>query len=166
MSTQSRKIISGGQTGVDRAGLDAAMKLGIPHGGWCPLGRKAEDGVIPTKYKLTEGPIASYPWRTEKNVQDSNITLIYCHDVMKSRGTALTVKLCKQYGRPHIDVIKILSQYDFPEFGYETIAQMIRGHSVINVAGPRESTNPGIHEAARDRFVEIFNRLINNGSRS
>jgi hypothetical protein len=155
-----RKIISGGQTGVDRAGLDAAIKLKIPHGGWCPLGRKAEDGVIPAKYRLTEGPSPGYPWRTEANVRSSSVTLIYCQDIRGSRGTALTVSLCRKHCKPCIDVIRELSGFSEAEDGYNHVATLLRGHSVINVAGPRESTNPGIHDAARDRFLEIFRRAF------
>jgi hypothetical protein len=71
-----KKIISGGQTGTDRAALDAAIKLSIPHGGWIPKGQKGEDGPLPAKYKSQEMPTASYPKRTEKNVIDSDGTLI------------------------------------------------------------------------------------------
>ena len=70
------KIISGGQTGADRAALDVALKLGIPHGGWIPKGRKAEDGPLPEIYKLKEMPTDSYGARTEQNVIDSDGTLI------------------------------------------------------------------------------------------
>jgi len=71
-----KKIISGGQTGADRAALDVAIKLSIPHGGWIPKGRKAEDGPLPEIYKLKEMPTDSYPARTEQNVIDSDGTLI------------------------------------------------------------------------------------------
>jgi hypothetical protein len=154
------KIISGGQTGVDRAGLDAAIKLGILHGGWCPKGRKAEDGVIPAKYKLSEGPSPNYPWRTEANVRDSDATLIYCHDSQASRGTSLTVKYCSRHGRPCIDVLTTLALFEFPELAYDEIAAQVSGFSVLNVAGPRESTHPGIYEAARARFEMIFKCLL------
>ena len=154
-----KKIISGGQTGVDRAGLDAAIKLGIPHGGWCPLGRKAEDGVIPAKYQLIEGPSPGYPWRTEANVKAADITMIYCHDIRSSRGTALTAKLCAKHSKTYIDVIRELSNFNNVEDGYDHVASLIKFYSVINVAGPRESTNPGIFEASRDRFIVIFRRF-------
>lgn len=154
------KIISGGQTGVDRAGLDAAIKLGIPHGGWCPKGRKAEDGTIPLKYKLSEGPSPNYPWRTEQNVVESDATLIYCHDTHASRGTMLTVKYCTKHGKPCIDVLTTLSLFEFPDLAYDEVAAQISGFSTINVAGPRESTNPGIYEAARARFEMIFKCLL------
>ena len=71
------KIISGGQTGADRAALDVALKFNIPHGGWIPKGRKTEDGTLPDKYHLQEMPTASYPARTEKNVLDSNGLFLY-----------------------------------------------------------------------------------------
>jgi hypothetical protein len=78
------KIISGGQTGADRAALDFALKFNIPHGGWIPKGRIAEDGPLPAKYQLQEMPTSSYPKRTEQNVIDSDGTLIL------SRGKGLT----------------------------------------------------------------------------
>lgn len=73
------KIVSGGQTGADRGGLDAAIELGIPHGGWCPKGRKSEDGVIPEKYLLKEMSSADYLKRTEQNVVDSDATVIFTY---------------------------------------------------------------------------------------
>jgi len=86
-----QKIISGGQTGADRAALDFAIGFDIPHGGWIPKGRKTEDGVLPDKYKLKEMPTASYPKRTEKNVLDSDGTLILSHGKLTG-GSALTVR--------------------------------------------------------------------------
>jgi hypothetical protein len=154
------KVISGGQTGVDRAGLDAAIDLGIHHGGWCPKGRKAEDGVIPARYRLSEGPSPNYPWRTEANVRDSDATLIYCYDSQASPGTALTVKYCARHGKPCIDVLTTLALFDFPELAYAEIAEQISGFLVVNVAGPRESNHPGIYDAARARFRGIFECLL------
>src|SRR5438876_1977372 len=86
------KIISGGQTGVDRAALDVALELGIPCGGWCPQGRRAEDGVIPARYPLRETPWWGYPQRTEWNVRDSDGTLILAEGE-PDRGTVLTREL-------------------------------------------------------------------------
>ena len=91
------KIISGGQTGVDRAALDAAIAAGFPIGGWCPKGRKAEDGVIDQRYALTETPLAGYAQRTEWNVRDSDGTLIFYRTKIKG-GTLLTLKTAERYG--------------------------------------------------------------------
>ena len=97
------KIISGGQTGADRAALDVAIELNIPHGGWIPKGRKTEDGLLPDKYQLKEMSTASYPKRTEKNVIDADGTLILTHGKL-SGGSALTVKIAMKHGRPYLDV--------------------------------------------------------------
>jgi hypothetical protein len=86
------KIVSGGQTGADRAGLDAAIELGIPHGGWVQKGRKTEDGGLPEQYHLKEMPIASYAARTEQNVIDSDGTLIVSHGKLNG-GSAMTRRL-------------------------------------------------------------------------
>ena len=93
------KIISGGQTGADQAALDVAIKLEIPHGGWIPKGRITEAGILPEKYKLKEMPTDSYPKRTEKNVLDSDGTLILSHGKLTG-GSVLTQNLANQHGRP------------------------------------------------------------------
>jgi len=100
-----QKIISGGQTGADRAALDVAIEFNIPHGGWIPKGRKTEDGVLPDKYQLQEMPTASYPKRTEKNILDSDGTLILSHGKLTG-GSALTVKVATKHDRPwlHVDL--------------------------------------------------------------
>ena len=79
------KIVSGGQTGVDRAALDVARELSLACGGWCPRGRRAEDGAIPARYPLVETPRAAYPQRTEWNVRDSDATLVLASDVSGAR---------------------------------------------------------------------------------
>jgi len=105
-----KKIISGGQTGADRAALDVAIELDIQHGGWVPKGRKTENGVLPGKYELQEMPTASYPKRTERNVLDSDGTLIISHGQL-TRGSTLTQRLAKKHRRPclHIDLDSINS---------------------------------------------------------
>src|SRR3954447_23558628 len=95
------KLISGGQTGVDRAALDVALALGIPCGGWCPKGRKAEDGPIPERYPLTETPSGSYSQRTRWNVRDADATLILTWGQPTS-GTLLTVNACRGTDKPHL----------------------------------------------------------------
>ncbi len=152
---QVEKIVSGGQTGVDRGALDAAIKLGVPHGGWCPLGRLAEDGTIPTKYQLQQTPSADYPVRTEQNVIDSQGTLILYRDRLFG-GTELTRRLCQKHRRPVISVD--LSADD--DRDVQRVRQWLHDHAirVLNLAGPRESSSPGI---ARDtqRFLR---RLLAN----
>ncbi|MEM8679348.1 MAG: putative molybdenum carrier protein, partial [Planctomycetota bacterium] len=93
------KVVSGGQTGVDRGALDAAIYLGLPHGGWCPRGRLAEDGVIPARYELQETTAPQYAVRTEKNVIDSDATLIL-HSGPLSGGTKYTRAMAEKHQRP------------------------------------------------------------------
>jgi hypothetical protein len=102
------KIISGGQTGADQAALDFAIKHDILRGGWIPKGRKTEDGILPEKYQLEEMPTSSYPKRTEKNILDSDDTLIFSRGKLTG-GSALTRKLAKQHQKPwvHIDLDKV-----------------------------------------------------------
>jgi hypothetical protein len=145
------QIFSGGQTGVDRAALDVALELGVPCGGWCPRGRRAEDGAIPDHYPLTETPWDGYPQRTEWNVRDSDGTLILTRGE-PDRGTALTARLADEYRKPCFKV-DLTGRVDV-----EAIAQWIaaNGVAILNVAGPRESWAPGIGEEAR----EILRRLL------
>ena len=105
-----KKIISGGQTGADRAALDAAIELGIPHGGWVPKGRLAEDGPIHTKYQVQEMPTDSYTARTEQNVIDSDGTLILSHGELTG-GSGFTRKMAMKHGKPwyHADLNKMPS---------------------------------------------------------
>jgi len=93
------KIVSGGQTGVDRAGLDVAFELGIPCGGWCPKGRVAEDGRIDDRYPLEETPSTDYRVRTRLNVEQSEGTLVITRGPVTG-GTALTIKLAREKGKP------------------------------------------------------------------
>ena len=142
------KIISGGQTGADRAGLDFAIKHGITHGGWVPKGRKAEDGTLDQKYHLQEMPTGQYSKRTEKNILDSDGTVIVSHGPLTG-GSALTRELAKQHRKPwlHIDMKAI----PCPE-----AARMIQewiernGVKVMNVAGPRASKDTEIYKATID----------------
>ncbi len=145
------KIISGGQTGVDRAALDVALELGIPCGGYCPKGRKAEDGPIDHKYPLQETGSGDYRVRTEMNVKESNGTLILSKG-RPSGGTALTVKMAAKHSKPCI-VVDLDEKIDF---GF--VRQWIEKNdiAVLNVAGPRGSKNPTIHNQAMEFLKEIF----------
>jgi len=151
MDKMFSKIISGGQTGVDRAALDVALELGIPCGGWCPKGRKAEDGIIDPKYSLREMPSPKYPVRTEKNVREADGTLILTQGPVTG-GTALTLKLAKKHKKP-LFLVDFSSEEDPQE-----VINWGRIHdiSILNVAGPRESKVLGIH----DRTVEFLKRVF------
>jgi hypothetical protein len=145
------RVISGGQTGVDRAALDVARELGVPCGGWCPRGRRAEDGPIPESYPLEETPSASYPERTAWNVRDSDGTLVVTRGRPRG-GTALTVSLARRAGKPVI-VANLEGGANAAEIRAFLLEHRIR---VLNVAGPRESEAPGIHDQAAALLRELL----------
>jgi len=149
-----QRIISGGQTGVDRAALDIALELGMECGGWCPKGRRAEDGVIARRYPLEETPKRDYIRRTEWNVRDADGTLVLCHG-RPSGGTAKTLVFAKTLSRPWL-VVDLAGQPDIQP------ARAWLAHyrvSVLNIAGPRESQSPGIYGKAS----AILRRLLQAG---
>lgn len=94
------RIVSGGQTGADRAALDVAIRYGIPHGGWCPRGRTAEDGRLDPKYNLTQTPGESYIQRTEWNVRDSDGTVVFTLSPDASGGSLETIRFAARHGKP------------------------------------------------------------------
>jgi len=145
------KIISGGQTGVDRAGLDAALGLGISCGGWCPKGRKAEDGPINTRYPLQETASASYSVRTGKNVRESDGTLILAKGQPRA-GAALTIKFARKHKKPYL----VRDPFVRKDLEPVRIWLEINRIRVLNVAGPRESEAPGIYERAFEFLKELF----------
>jgi hypothetical protein len=144
-------IVSGGQTGVDRAALDVGLELGIPCGGWCPHGRKAEDGPIPARYPLQETPTDEYAQRTEWNVRDSDGTLVLTRGEPRG-GTALTIAMARRQGKPCL-ILDLDGLCGVREIHEWVKAQQIR---VLNVAGPRESDNPGICLQASDALRRIL----------
>lgn len=147
------KIIAGGQTGVDRAALDWAIANGIPHGGWCPKGRRAEDGVIPNRYDLQETPQRRYQQRTRWNVRDADATLLITLEPTLSGGTRFTRDCTESLGKPWLHVF---SGGDWPT----TIRAFLASHHVrtLNVAGPRASTAPGI-----ERFVhQVLDQVLSD----
>lgn len=148
------KIISGGQTGADRGGLDAAIELGIEHGGWCPWARKAEDGVIPSHYNLIETRSTGYAERTRLNVIDSHVTLIFIKGDKPTGGSTLTASYCKMWMVPHL-VINVFGPFQLNLDGLVGFIQKYKP-SVINVAGNRESKAPGI----RDRVHKLLRVAI------
>ena len=142
------RIISGGQSGVDRAALDAAIELGIPHGGWCPRGRTAEDGRIPPKYHLKETLSPDYAVRTRLNVRDADGTLILYREPLEG-GTALTWQLAVELEQP-----VLLVELGFPPV-IEAFHLWLRENSIrkLNIAGPRASQRPGIYQEAKSLIV-------------
>lgn len=147
------KIVSGGQAGVDRAALDTALALGIPCGGWCPKGRRAEDGVIPERYPLTETISKDYRVRTRRNAREADGTLILVRGSL-SGGTALTRRLAEEMGRPCL-VINLTRRPRTSDVRAWLAANNIR---ILNVAGPRESGQPGICIQARRFLQRAFSR--------
>jgi Circularly permutated YpsA SLOG family len=149
-----RKVVSGGQTGVDRAGLDAAINAGIPIGGYCPKGRRAEDGIIPERYPLIELESPESCYRTEKNVLESDGTLILNKGVL-SEGTKLTLDYTVKYGKPSLVVQLDAEQNIEPA----NVTRWIKGQyiNVLNIAGPRESKQPeGIYDEAAAYMERVF----------
>jgi len=148
------KIISGGQTSADRAGLDFAIKHDIPHGGWIPKGRKTEYGRLPDRYQLQEMPTLEYSKRTEQNVLDSDGTLIVSYEHLTG-GSALTEYLAEKHDKPciHID----LSNLTIGEASI-IINNWIQRHkiAILNIAGPRDSKDPMIYQATMDLLEAAF----------
>jgi 16S rRNA (cytosine1402-N4)-methyltransferase len=149
------KIISGGQTGVDRAALDAAMAINLPHGGYCPRRRQSEDGGIPPIYALVETDSPLYHVRTERNVQESDATLILHRGPMKG-GTDLTRKFAEQHKKilPPIDLTRP------PSIG--PTVELLRAMKIkqLNIAGPRESGSPGIYDVAKAWILKLLMELV------
>lgn len=161
-----RRIISGGQTGADRAALEAAHDLGLKRGGMAPAGWRAEDGVIPEWYRegMMQSASAAYPVRTRANVEASGGTLIAFLDEMHTEtgGTAQTRDLCSRLGKP-ILMLWVGSGID------ETfrVLEWLRFHRIVtlNVAGPRESKSPGIQAATRAALNAILGDELGFGGR-
>jgi hypothetical protein len=154
------RVVSGGQTGVDRAALDTALALGLPYGGWCPRGGWAEDlttppGLLERYPGLLATPDSNPAQRTRWNVRDSDATLILVLRGLPAAGsgTALTLTLAEQMERPHAVV-------DLGASGAPNAAAALLGRlppaGALNVAGPRESTAPGVYERARGLLMELL----------
>jgi len=150
-------VVSGGQTGADRGALDAALKLGLTCGGWCPKGRRAEDGAIPDRYPVRETPSEDYRQRTEWNVRDSDGTAIL-HRGAVDQGTALTERLARQRGRP----VLLL---DLRTARPSELAAWMAAHHIrrLNVAGPRESRAPGLQTAVTAFVREALDAATASG---
>lgn len=147
------KIISGGQTGADRAALDAAIAMGIPHGGWLPKGRRTENGQLPEYYTLRELDSDDYRLRTEKNVIDSDGTLIIAFGAL-SGGSALTESLAIKHDRPFLVLdLEEISRVQAAAAAEKWLAR--EKIAVLNVAGPRASGAPRIYEAVKGILLAI-----------
>lgn len=136
-------VVSGGQTGADQAGLDWAIDHGAKHGGWCPKGRKTEEGPLPAQYQLIETPSSSYLERNEWNVRDSDATLIFTLTDKLDGGSKRTAEFAEKLGKPYLHVR--------PGIHPKYIARFLQHHAVkkLNIAGKRESSAPGIGDFVR-----------------
>jgi len=136
------KIISGGQTGADRAALDVAIKYAFPHGGWCPKGRKAEDGAISWDYALVESPSGNYLQRTEWNARDTDGTVIFTMSATVSGGSKRTIDFAQKHTKPWIHLHPEMAQDPA-----EVLRDFVEKHNIqsLNVAGSRGSKEPELH---------------------
>jgi hypothetical protein len=145
------RIVSGGQTGADRAALDWAIANHVPHGGWCPRGRKAEDGVIDGKYQLNETESDDYRQRTKKNVIDSDGTLILNIGALDG-GSLETARLAGRLGKPQL---VLMLDAGVSDDSARQLLEWLQRESIgtVNVAGPRESKRPGIYALSYELFA-------------
>ena len=144
----AQRIVSGGQTGVDRAALDFAIAHDIPHGGYCPKGRRAEDGVIPSRYELTETDSEGYRQRTRRNIEGSDATLVLNLGEIEG-GSLETVRIAERLGKPVL-VVPLDEALSEADERITSTLTWLRNNQVsdLNAAGPRESKRPGIHRMA------------------
>jgi hypothetical protein len=145
-----RKIVCGGQTGADRAGLDFAVEVGLEHGGYVPKGRKAEDGRIDDRYHLTELASTSYPVRTRRNATESDSTVIVTLKPELEGGSALAARCAREASRPFLHLHRTGEPAGL-DCVLETATQLAaflgaHGVAVLNVAGSRESKEPGVYD--------------------
>ncbi len=156
-----RRLVSGGQTGADRAALDVAIRLGIPYGGWCPRGGRAEDlpdppGLLRAYPELVETPTADASVRTEWNVRDSDATLLLTdRPDSLSGGTALTRDLATRLGRAVPRHLHRGGRRPSAR-GFSELREQSGQPLVLNVAGPRESKEPGLYAAASRLLEQVL----------
>jgi hypothetical protein len=155
------RIVSGGQTGADRGGLDAAIAAGVPHGGWCPKGRLAEDGGIPDRYSLTEHASAAYIGRTEANVVDSDATLVFT-PAAPTGGSLATIRLCEEHGKPWLAIqtgtTRMAEAVQQAAAWLESLVtkEVVPKALVLNIAGSRESNAPGVAAYVQEAVFSLL----------
>ncbi len=156
------RILSGGQTGVDRACLAWAMRRGFSHGGWCPKGRLAEDGPIPARYRLRPTPLARYAQRTAWNVRDSDATVIFSQSKTLTGGSQTTREACRESGKP---ILHLAAEIFTVAESALVLRRFLRRHAVraLNVAGPRKSQEPGAGRFARAVLEATFGFTLGAG---
>ena len=138
------KLVSGGQTGADIAALDVALKHDFPHGGWCPKGRRSLDGPIPLRYNVFETPSDSYLQRTEWNVRDTDGTVVFTFARQATGGSLKTIKFAKKHKKPCVHIARDAGSLFDPALQLQEFVKL-NGIKRLNVAGSRESKEPGIH---------------------
>jgi hypothetical protein len=153
-------IISGGQTGADRAALDFAIGNGISHSGWCPRRRRAEDGFIPARYLLRETPSTHYSQRTEWNVRDSDATVVFSIKAQPTGGTRLTFERAKRLAKP---VLHLSRDETEAAAAGEKLRAFLEEHRVqtLNVAGPRASQESEIGKFVLAVLAAAFGNPVN-----
>jgi hypothetical protein len=149
-------IVSGGQTGADRAALDFAISHRLEHGGWCPRGRRAEDGTIPACYLLRETNETSYAARTERNIIDSDATVVFSMSTVVRGGTLLSMRLARRHNRPLLHLTAAVPVAE----AAARLARFLRDHQVrvLNVAGPRASQEPAIGALVKSVLSQALTR--------
>lgn len=147
------KIVSGGQTGADRAGLDFSFMHNIPHGGWCPKGRKAEDGEISSKYSLIESPSEDYDQRNEWNARDSDGTIIFTMSKQLIGGSLKAAEFASRHGKPMLHVYPGMMK----QLGVGLV-RFVEGQEirVLNIAGSRASKEPEVYQFTFNLLASAF----------
>jgi hypothetical protein len=159
MITQITKIVSGGQSGADQGGLDAALYCSIPHGGWCPKGRKSENGIIPAKYQLQEMPSADYLARTKANVVDSDATIIFTYGELDG-GSLKTAQFAIKFRKPHLHVdLEKVTRPESIQAVVKWLHESCPGECILNVAGSRTSKAPDIQQSVMVRMVDVISKV-------
>ena len=153
------KIVSGGQTGADRGGIDAAIRCHLPYGGWVPKGRRAEDGIVPATYEdFRETGSAAYPARTEANVVDSDATLVMACGLPKN-GSMRTCSYAQKRAKPHIVVNLASDRKKAAELIVEWLSSIPLREIILNVTGSRESKVSGMHAATQAVMIDVITRV-------